>query len=453
MDLYNVTQAHIQGNQLLNQGYTTNEMRAQKHDTDIQHYQQRIKGDKTRENIDDIHHAVSEGVSLPSKLYQMTPGTNPFKQAVALQRDFNAQSAAKKALSSPDNFIQTSIAGKQVQVPTKKGVSNLLQKTATSGTPAEQRAAKGVTAESDLADVSKAFAPSDVLRPATGADPRYTPVGREPGGFTIGARADAPTSVGTGKALGPRTQELDIQQGLMTEGRTPGTPGTKVAQSAPAVAQDMGPRETQVRQTAVLQNTTPSDDDLQGAKEADIKEARGGLSQGEQEVSDLRATKTSGVLDTVLQGPEGIAKAVAQRAGAGELATRVAGKVGGNVFGAGYDIFEDVKNVASGGKFLEGTGKSGMDKAGNALTLAAGGLDAASLAVPILAPFAALTDLVAGGLSTAGAVMDGIREKQADIANKPVAQALLHPEQMTQMGLIANQGHNPTMAIRGQATS
>ena len=429
MDLYNVAQANIQGNQLLSQGFTTNEMRAQKHDQDVQHYQQRIKGDKTRENIDDIHHVASESIALPSKLYQMTPGTNPFKQAVALQKDFNAQTAAKKALSSPDNFIQTSIEGKQVQVPTKKGVSNLLQKTATSGTPAEQRAAKGLTAESDLADVSKGLPATDVLRAATGADPRYTSVGKTPGGFTEGI-SQTPAR--------PMGQEQ----------------GTKVAQSAPAVSQDMGPRETQVRQTATLQNTTPSDDDLQGAKEADIKEARGGLSQGEQDVSDLRATKTSGVLDTVLQGPEGIAKAIAQRAGAGEMATRVAGKVGGNVFGAGYDIFEDVKNVASGGKFIEGTGKSGLDKAGNVLTLAAGGLDAASLAVPILAPFAALTDLVAGGLSTAGAVMDDIHKKQTDIANRPSSgTALLHPEQMTQMGLIANQGHNPTMAIRGQATS
>jgi hypothetical protein len=429
MDLYNVAQANIQGNQLLNQGYTTNEMRGQKHDADVQQYNKRIQGDKTRENIDDLHHGVSEGIALPSKLYQMTPGTNPFKQAVALQRDFNAQTAAKKALSSPDNFIQTSIEGKQVQIPTKKGVSNLLQKTATSGTPAEQRAAKGITADSSPEEVSKAFSPEDVLKPATGADPRFTSVGKTPGGFTEGMKGEPATLAGGGS--GP----------------------TKVTPIDAPTAQDMGPKETQVRQSAALQNTTPTDDDLQGAKEADITEARGGLAQGAQDVSDLRATKTSGILDTVLQGPEGIAKAVAQKAGAGEMATRVAGKVGGNVLGAGLDMFEDIKNVAGGGKFFEGTGKSGLDKAGNVLTLGAGALDAASLAVPILAPFAALTDLVAGGVSTAGAVMDEIHKKQTDVANKVSNPTLVHPEQMTQMGLIANQGHNPTMAIRGQSAS
>lgn len=429
MDIYNQSAAMTQGNQLLNQAYTVNDMRNQQHAVAVEKYNKTIQGDKREENIDDIHHALSAGTTLPSKLYQAIPGTQPFKQAVALQRDFNAQRAAGKALSAPGSFIQTSIAGKTVKIPTTSGAESILTKVRTTGTTAEKSAAEGLTGTSSIADLAKGLPASEVLAAPTGAGLTTSDLSK-PGGYTQGlAGAPAETSGTTGA-------------------------GTKVSAPAPSEASSMGTQETQVRQKAAITGTEPDPKDLSAAKDADTTAARGGLAAGESEVKVLgKGAQSGGVLDTVLQGPEGIFKAVARKAGAGDLATRVAGKVGGNALGAGLDLFDDIKNVASGKKFFQGTGKSDLDEAGNALTLGAGALDAASLAIPILAPFAALTDLVAGGLSTAGAVADEINKKKGDIANKPGAVKLAHPEQMTQMGLIASQGHNPVSAIRGTATS
>lgn len=57
------------------------------------------------------------------------------------------------------------------------------------------------------------------------------------------------------------------------------------------------------------------------------------------------------------------------------------GKVAGNIGGA-VDIYKDFENIGKKGGFLGGTGTSGGDELGNALTLGGTALDVASMALP-----------------------------------------------------------------------
>lgn len=84
-----------------------------------------------------------------------------------------------------------------------------------------------------------------------------------------------------------------------------------------------------------------------------------------------------------------------------------------NVGGA-IDLYKDFENIGKPGGFLGGTGTSTMDEVGNAVTIGATALDVAAVALPFLAPVAAVTQLVGAGISTYDAIHDADNQESDD---------------------------------------
>ncbi len=89
------------------------------------------------------------------------------------------------------------------------------------------------------------------------------------------------------------------------------------------------------------------------------------------------------------------------------------GKGIANVGGA-IDLYKDFENIGKKGGFLGGTGTSTMDEVGNAVTIGATALDVAAVALPFLAPVAAVTQLVGAGISTYDAIKDSDDQESND---------------------------------------
>ena len=89
----------------------------------------------------------------------------------------------------------------------------------------------------------------------------------------------------------------------------------------------------------------------------------------------------------------------------GTLANAGIGKVLGNVGGA-IDIVKDFDNINGKGGFFGGSGDSSIDETANKLTVAGTILDVSSLALPFLAPAAALVSAAGAVTGTAAAISD-----------------------------------------------
>ena len=89
----------------------------------------------------------------------------------------------------------------------------------------------------------------------------------------------------------------------------------------------------------------------------------------------------------------------------GTLANAGIGKALGNVGGA-IDIVKDFDNIGGKGGFFGGSGDSSIDETANKLTVAGTILDVSSLALPFLAPAAALVSAAGAVTGTAAAISD-----------------------------------------------
>lgn len=98
------------------------------------------------------------------------------------------------------------------------------------------------------------------------------------------------------------------------------------------------------------------------------------------------------------------------------IAGTALGKSIGNVGGA-IDLYKDFENIGKPGGFFGGTGGTKLDEVGNAITIGATALDVASVALPFLAPIAAVTQLVGAGISTYDAIHDADNQTQNDKSN------------------------------------
>ena len=128
------------------------------------------------------------------------------------------------------------------------------------------------------------------------------------------------------------------------------------------------------------------------------------------------------------------------------------GKVAGNIGGA-IDIYKDFENIGKKGGFLGGTGSSGGDELGNALTLGGTALDVASMALPFLAPVAAGVQLAGAAVGTYNAIKDADNQTNADkgtykksLVNTEV------PPSLAGAGFLASQQSDPKKLIAGSSS-
>jgi hypothetical protein len=160
-----------------------------------------------------------------------------------------------------------------------------------------------------------------------------------------------------------------------------------------------------------------------------------------------------------LTGVEGIASRAllgSATSAAAETFAKVGGKALGEA-GAAIDIGEDIDNLFTTGNAFKSVGPDGKvqeettaEKWGNVLTIGAGVLDvAAAFTGGALAPIAAAANIAAATESTAASLAADQAQKKTDSQNPPPAKP---PEQQApaafaQLGLIANQSHNPIAQI------
>jgi len=89
----------------------------------------------------------------------------------------------------------------------------------------------------------------------------------------------------------------------------------------------------------------------------------------------------------------------------GTLANAGIGKLAGNIGGA-IDIVKDFDNIGGKGGFFGGAGDSSIDETANKLTVAGTILDVGSLALPFLAPVAAIVSAAGAIEGTIGDIKD-----------------------------------------------
>jgi len=118
------------------------------------------------------------------------------------------------------------------------------------------------------------------------------------------------------------------------------------------------------------------------------------------------------------------------------------------VIGGGMNLAEDLQ----GGKFHI-AGHNTAEKIGNVSGMVSAGLDAASLAVPVLAPLAAMVGLFSAVDTGIGDLEEAHTKKVA--ANKGLANQKIAPEQasnLQSMGLVANRQTDTTHSITGSSS-
>lgn len=156
-----------------------------------------------------------------------------------------------------------------------------------------------------------------------------------------------------------------------------------------------------------------------------------------------------------LTGVEGIASRAllgSATSAAAETFAKVGGKALGEA-GAAIDVGEDIDNFFTTGNIFKSVGPDGKvdeestaEKVGNVLTIGAGILDvAAAFTGGALAPIAAAANIAAATESTAASLTADAKEKQVDSQDAPPAKppSAVAPPAFAQLGLMANQSHNP----------
>lgn len=184
-----------------------------------------------------------------------------------------------------------------------------------------------------------------------------------------------------------------------------------------------------------------------------------GLSEGARVLQEAgEGSKLFGEGSTAvkeLTGVEGIASRAllgsATSAGA-EVFAKVGGKALGEA-GAAIDVGEDIDNLFTTGNIFKSVGPDGnvseestAEKVGNILTIGAGILDvAAAFTGGALAPIAAAANIAAATESTAASLTADAKEKKVDSQDAPPANppSAVAPAAFAQLGLMANQSHNP----------
>lgn len=157
----------------------------------------------------------------------------------------------------------------------------------------------------------------------------------------------------------------------------------------------------------------------QDLSEADLKEAKVNFGElrpeavntAEKVGSEAEGLAGVGVED-VKGGVGGVASkllGVEAKSVAGTALSKGIANVGGAI-----DLYKDFENIGKPGGFFGGTGGSTMDEVGNAVTIGATALDVASVALPFLAPVAAVTQLVGAGISTYDAIHDADKQESDD---------------------------------------
>jgi hypothetical protein len=190
-----------------------------------------------------------------------------------------------------------------------------------------------------------------------------------------------------------------------------------------------------------------------------------GLSEGARVLQE--AGEGSKLFATARFGSEGVTavkditgvEGIASRALLGEATSAAAetfAKVGGKALGelgAGIDVGEDIDNFFTTGNIFKSVGPDGKvdeestgEKVGNLLTIGAGVLDVfAAFTGGALAPLAAAANIAAATESTAASIAADSKEKQVDSQDPPPAKppSAVAPPAFAQLGLMANQSHNP----------
>jgi len=161
-----------------------------------------------------------------------------------------------------------------------------------------------------------------------------------------------------------------------------------------------------------------------------------------------------------LTGVEGIASRAllgSATSAAAETFAKVGGKALGEL-GAGIDVGEDIDNFFQTGNIFKSVGEDGKVKTestgeivGNVMTIGAGILDvAAAFTGGALAPIAAAANIAAATESTAASLEADQDQKKEDDKSAPPAKPppSVAPAAFAQLGLMANQSHNPINHIQ-----
>lgn len=204
--------------------------------------------------------------------------------------------------------------------------------------------------------------------------------------------------------IGAKAMGLDNGIEIGEAGYTPAASFTKTA--AGGLARNETGGFVGVQSTADL-----SEEDLKNAK-VNFGELRPEAVNTAEDVG----SKAEGLAAVGLEDVKGGTGAVASKllgVEAKSIAGTALGKGIANVGGA-IDLYKDFENIGKKGGFLGGTGASTMDEVGNAITIGATALDVASVALPFLAPVAAVTQLVGAGISTYDAIKDSDTQEQND---------------------------------------
>jgi len=128
-----------------------------------------------------------------------------------------------------------------------------------------------------------------------------------------------------------------------------------------------------------------------------------------------------------------------------EVGLEVGSKALGGLGGA-YSAEQGIQNlVDSNGKDFLKKGESGMSKVSDVGNMVGAALDMASIALPVLAPFALATNLVSAGLGTIGTLEDD-GKKISDDSAPPSQQTLsVHPA-WAGLGMVASRGSVPQVS-------
>ena len=133
----------------------------------------------------------------------------------------------------------------------------------------------------------------------------------------------------------------------------------------------------------------------------------------------------------------------------GSLGNTVVSKSLGNVGGA-IDLVEDLHNIGKKGGFLGGQGNTTGDKVASASTLGATALDVASIALPFLAPVAAVASIAAGVEGISNTVANNIKTKAGTTKNYQAnIETYKTPQSAAALGFLATTQTNPLKLIGG----
>lgn len=130
----------------------------------------------------------------------------------------------------------------------------------------------------------------------------------------------------------------------------------------------------------------------------------------------------------------------------GGMTSSVGLEVGGKALGglgAGISAEGDISNLIETGKVFK-PNESGMSEVGNVASIAGGLLDMASIAIPVLAPLALVTNIFSAVTSTVGAVEDDKNQISTD--SKPPQENTLsiHPA-WASVGMVASVHSQPSV--------